>query len=88
MAGFISKLFGGNKSEKDVKKISPYVGEINNFFSQYKELDNDELRGKTQEFKKRINDHLSEIDLAITAKKQEAEDLSSMDITGRDMIYQ
>ncbi|MEO6220810.1 MAG: preprotein translocase subunit SecA, partial [Ginsengibacter sp.] len=88
MAGFLSKLFGGNKSEKDVKKISPFAGEINNFFSQYQTLSNDELRGKTQEFKKRISDHLTEIDIAITAKKQEAEDLSSLDITGRDMIYQ
>ena len=25
MIGFISKLFGGNKSEKDVKKIHPVV---------------------------------------------------------------
>src|SRR5436190_5641412 len=88
MAGFLSKLFGGNKSEKDVNKISPMVGEINNFFSQYQSLSNDELRGKTQEFKKRIHDHLTEIDIAIAAKKQEAEDLSSLDITGRDLIYQ
>ena len=88
MAGFLSKLFGGNKSEKDVKKISPFVAEINNFFSQYQALSNDELRGKTLEFKKRIQDHLTEIDIAIAAKKQEAEELSSMDISGRDLIYQ
>ena len=73
MAGFISKLFGGNKSEKDVKKIIHYVGEINNFFGQYKTLTNDQLREKTTEFKDRIQDHVSEIDLAIAAKKQEAE---------------
>ena len=29
MIGTISKLFGGNKSEKDVKKISPQVEKIN-----------------------------------------------------------
>ena len=29
MIGVISKLFGGNKSEKDVKKILPLVDEIN-----------------------------------------------------------
>ena len=88
MAGLLSKLFGGNKSEKDVKKISPLVGDINTFFDQYQSLTNDELRNKTQEFKARIKEHLSEIDAAIEAKKQEAEGLTALDITGRDIIYQ
>jgi preprotein translocase subunit SecA len=88
MAGFISKLFGGNKSEKDVKKISPYVAQINEFFSQYKNLSNDQLRAKTAEFKSRIKKHLEETDNTIEAKKQEAESLSLSDINGRDMIYQ
>ena len=29
MIGFISKMFGGSKSEKDVKSISPLVTKIN-----------------------------------------------------------
>ncbi len=88
MAGFLSKLFGGNKSEKDVKLITPYVAKINSFFEQYKSLSNDELRGKTNEFKQRIQQHLSEIDSNINSKKQEAEQLDSIDIAGRDLIYQ
>ncbi len=88
MAGLLSKLFGGNKSEKDVKKISPLVADINGFFNQYQSLSNDQLRNKTQEFKARIKEHLSEIDAAITAKKEEAESLTTLDISGRDLIYQ
>src|SRR5947208_14988336 len=88
MAGFLSKLFGGNKSEKDVKQISPYVAQINEYFNQYQSLSNDNLRNKTQEFKKRIQDHLAETDAAIAAKKLEAEELPSSDIGGRDLIYQ
>ena len=88
MAGLLSKLFGGNKSEKDVKKITPLVGQINTFFDQYQSLTNDELRNKTPEFKARIKEHLSEIDAAIEAKKQEAENLTALDISGRDAIYQ
>src|ERR1035437_1582151 len=88
MAGLLSKLFGGNKSEKDVKKISPMVGEINQFFNQYQSLTNDELRNKTQEFKLRIKEHLAEIDAEIAAKKQDAENLTALDISGRDLIYQ
>ena len=49
MLGFISKIFGGSKSEKDVKKIEPYVGKINKFFTSYQSLSNDELRSKTQD---------------------------------------
>ncbi|MBA3673999.1 MAG: preprotein translocase subunit SecA, partial [Chitinophagaceae bacterium] len=88
MTGLLSKLFGGNKSEKDVKKISPLVENINGFFNQYQSLTNDELRNKTQEFKARIKEHLAETDAEITAKKDEAENLTALDITGRDAIYQ
>ena len=88
MAGLLSKLFGGNKSEKDVKKISPLVGEINAFFNQYQSLSNDELRNKTQEFRTRIKEHLAEIDSEIESKKAEAESLTALDISGRDAIYQ
>ncbi len=88
MAGLLSKLFGGNKSEKDVKKITPQVARINEFFAQYQSLSNDELRNKTQVFRQRIKDHLSEIDSAIEAKKLEAEGLTALEIAGRDAIYQ
>ena len=88
MAGLLSKLFGGNKSEKDVKVISPLVGVINSFYDEYQSLTNDELRNKTLEFRQRIKDHLSGIDTAIEVKKQSAEDLGTHDISGRDMIYQ
>ncbi|MEJ7822286.1 MAG: preprotein translocase subunit SecA, partial [Chitinophagaceae bacterium] len=88
MAGLLSKLFGGNKSEKDVKKISPLVADINQYFNQYQSLSNDQLRNKTQEFKVRIKEYLSETDAEINAKKDEAEALTTLDITGRDAIYQ
>ncbi len=87
MIGMLSKLFGGNKSEKDVKKIAPQVEKINHFFAQYQSLSNDELRGKTQEFKLRIKDYLTGIDTEIDNKKQSAEDLPIEDINGRDNIY-
>jgi preprotein translocase subunit SecA len=88
MIGFISKLFGGKKSEKDVKLIMPIVAKVNQFFEQYKSLSNDELRNKTNEFKQRIKTHIAGIDGEIAAKQHEAESLSDNDITGRDTIYQ
>ncbi len=87
MIGIISKLFGGSKSEKDVKKISPQVEKINQYFTQYQSLSNDQLRNKTVEFRQRIAAHLSAIDKQIDDKKQEAEALPVADINGRDLIY-
>jgi preprotein translocase subunit SecA len=88
MLGFISKVFGGNKSEKDVKKIQPKVEQINKFFAQYASLNNDQLRNKTQEFRQRIKDHLAEIDNQIAEKNKAGEDLPFNDLLGKDAIYQ
>jgi preprotein translocase subunit SecA len=87
MLGTISKLFGGNKSEKDVKKILPQVEKINSFFVQYQSLSNDELRGKTAAFKQRIKTHLADINQLITDKKQAAEGLPVAEINQRDVLY-
>src|SRR5688572_18779530 len=88
MIGFLSKIFGGNKSEKDVKKIAPQVEKINNFFNQYQALGNDELRSKTQDFKSRIQAYLADIDTEINSKKEQAENLPVTEINEKDVIYQ
>ncbi|MBC7874291.1 MAG: preprotein translocase subunit SecA, partial [Ferruginibacter sp.] len=88
MLGFISKIFGGSKSEKDVKKIEPYVGKINKFFTAYESLNNDQLRSKTGEFRLRIKEHLSAIDADITAKNTAADELPFNDLMGKDSVYQ
>jgi preprotein translocase subunit SecA len=87
MLKFLNKILGGNKSEKDVKKIQPQVEKINQFFNEYQSLSNDALRNKTQEFKQRIQDYLKEIDEAISAKKAEAEALPETDMQQRDVFY-
>ena len=88
MLGFISKLFGGSKSEKDVKSIEPIVKQINQHFASYQSLTNDQLRNKTQEFRQRIKAHLKDIDDQIAQLGKEAEELPFSDINGKDAIYQ
>ncbi len=88
MLGFISKLFGGSKSEKDVKKIQPVVGKVSEFFTAYQSLNNDQLRNKTQEFRQRIKEHLTGIDAEIAEKNKTAEELPFNDLMGKDAIYQ
>ena len=77
MLGFLSKIFGGNKSDKDVKKLQPVVADINRYYSEYASLTHDELRNKTQEFRLRIQDHLSDIDKQIADKKKVAEEAAA-----------
>jgi preprotein translocase subunit SecA len=88
MIGFLSKIFGGNKSDKDVKQIAPKVEKINQFFTEYQSLSNDALRNKTVEFRERIRLHLLPIDEKIEGKQVAAEALSIDDIGGKDLIYQ
>ncbi|HVY74911.1 MAG TPA: preprotein translocase subunit SecA [Puia sp.] len=87
MPGFIAKLFGGNKSEKDIKKILPMVDQINQFAAAYASLSNDELRAKTTEFRERIKAHLSETDQSIADLNKQAEELPFNGITGKDALY-
>ena len=51
--GFLEKIFG-NYSEKEIKKIKPIVTKIEALGPQYESLSDEELRGKTQEFKDRL----------------------------------
>ena len=83
---FFSKLFGGSKSEKDVKKIQPRVIEINRHFDSYQSLTNDQLRNKTEEFRQRIKDHLTSIDDEIAAANKSAEELSFNDLQCDDAV--
>lgn len=88
MLKFLSKLIGGNKSEKDVAKIKPIVEKVNSFFQQYQSIDNDALRSKTQAFKARIAEHLKDIDAQILEKKNAADALEASDFHNKDLIYQ
>src|SRR5687768_13381004 len=88
MLGFISKMFGGSKSEKDVKRIQPQVETINQHFASYQSHTNDELRGKTQQFRDRIKKHLTAINEEIEAANKKAEELLFNDLLGKDAIYQ
>ncbi len=87
MLGFLSKILGGNKSEKDVKLVQPVVVTINGFFQQYQSLSNDELRSKTVEFRARVDSHLKTSDDEIANLQQEAEKLEENDIQNKDAIY-
>ena len=68
----LSKIFG-SKSSRDIKLVLPIVTQINEHFAEIQSLSNDELRGKTFEFKNRIVHYLSEFDAKISELNQQAE---------------
>jgi len=88
MLGILSKIFGGNKSEKDIRTIQPLVGQINGHFASFQSLSNDQLRAKTEEFRERIREHLRKIDTDITDLNKRAEELAFSEINAKDLLYQ
>jgi preprotein translocase subunit SecA len=86
MLGFLTKLFGGHKSEKDIKLVLPVVKQINDAFEKLQSLPVDHLRNKTQEFRQRISSHLEKIDSTIAERQSAAE--TTEDVTDKDVIYQ
>lgn len=88
MLGFLSKIFGGSKSDKDVKKLEPIVTEINKYYAELKNLTNDQLRNKTREFKATIAEYLQSIDSEIAAKKAAAEDNTAGELDSREAVYE
>ncbi len=61
----LTKIFG-SKHERDINRIRPLANEINQYYQQYHELSDDELRYKTIEFKKIIQDRVNEIQSKIS----------------------
>ena len=70
VTNLITKIFG-SKHERDIKKILPIVEEINQFYEEYKNLSDEELKGKTEEFKQRIKERTNELYLRLDELKSE-----------------
>ena len=63
MLGFLNKGLRkilGSKSEKDLKKLQPYVNKINNEYNVLSKISDQDLRNKTKYFKEEINKELEQ----------------------------
>ncbi|HUN64599.1 MAG TPA: preprotein translocase subunit SecA [Bacteroidota bacterium] len=76
MLKFLSKLFP-SKSAKDIQRIFPIVEEINAHVEEYRQLSDEELKNKTQEFRARISDAIKEEVEELEKLKQKVEELKS-----------
>ena len=55
----LTKLFG-NKSQRDLKEITPYVDRVKAAYPAIQKLSDDELRAKTTEIRQHIQDYVAE----------------------------
>jgi len=53
MWDFIKKIVG-TKNDREIKRIRPYVEEINKLEPEYQRLSDEHLKAKTDEFKSRL----------------------------------
>jgi len=56
----LGKVFG-TKNERELKRLMPQVEAVNALEPQMKQLSDEQLRAKTDEFRQRIQDRLSKI---------------------------
>ena len=79
----LKKLFG-NKAQRDLKEIEPYVERIKQAYEQIEKLSNDELRGRTESIKQRIQDYVQPERDRIAELKARIE---TTEINQREKIY-
>jgi preprotein translocase subunit SecA len=81
----VTKIFG-TKSERDIKALMPIVESIKKEYASLASLSDDDLRGKTAEFKSRIAAFLHDIDSQITSLHNSAEETE--DVDAKDRFFQ
>ncbi len=86
MLGFLKKLMG-DKATRDMKAINPIVQKIHQAYETIKNLSNDELRAKTPEFKKRIQDYLAEEENKIKELQEKINSNPDIDPEEKEKIY-
>ncbi len=79
----ISSLFG-NKAQRDMKEIQPYVEQIKTVYEQIDQLDNDQLRARSQALMQQIQDRVKDKKARIAELKAGIEDL---EIDQREKVY-
>ena len=86
MIDFIKKVLG-DKASRDKKAINPIVNKIKEAYEKVKDLSNDDLRAKTQEFRERINSYISEDEKMVASLKQRIEDEHDMAMHEKEKVY-
>ena len=82
----LSKLFG-NKSQRDLKEVQPFIDAIKQVYPTIQTLDNDALRAKTLEFKERIGKEIEAEEEELTALRKRIDEEYDMPVDEKESIY-
>ena len=82
MLDFIKRIIG-TKNEREIRRIRPYVDQINSLGPEYEKLSDGELRAKTEQLKKRFQEATAQLRDALEAARAEA---STADIERREEL--
>ena len=75
---FLSKVFG-NKASRDLKAIQPLVDEVKRIYPEIQALSNDQLRAKTEEIKKQVQESPADLRQQIAELKAKIEQTEIQD---------
>jgi len=82
----ITSIFG-KKSDRDLKEITPLITKILAEYAQLENLSHDDLREKSNEFRKIIDERLAENRTEISDLEKEAEGNPDMELSKKEDIY-
>ncbi len=82
---FLTKIFG-NKYEKDIKEITPYINKIKEIYPEIDKLSDDELRGKSEGLKQYLKEAVKPLEDKVSELKGKIEN-DEVPINQRDKIY-
>jgi len=84
--GKIIGKFVGNKADRDMKDVTPFVDKIRQSSDTLEGLSNDQLRERSSALKKRVTDYVAEQKATLESLKAKAED-PDVDVTEKEPIY-
>jgi preprotein translocase subunit SecA len=87
MLGLIKKMLG-DKATRDLKAVKPLLDKTLAAYEIIKQLDNDSLRAKTNEFKQKIKDSIAPEIQEIESLKQQIETSFEMESMDKEKIYE
>ncbi len=84
LANILGKIFG-NKSERDIKQLRPFIDQVLKVYPEIQALSDEELRGKTLEFRNLIKTSISEYQIEIDRIQAQLEIETELDL--REGLY-
>ena len=84
--GKVIGKFLGNKADRDMREVTPYVELVKNAYEPLPQLSNDQLRERSAALKQKVADFVAEEKSELEALKAKAED-PEVDVSEKESIY-